>query len=261
MIPKIIHYCWFGGAKKSGLIKECIQSWHTFLPDYKIVEWNETNSDLSHPFVQKAYQQKMWAFVSDYVRLDVLSKYGGIYLDTDMMILKNFDALLNHQCFFGAEDKNFINCSIIGCQAGFQFIEKCKLIYNEVINVNATKEITIPKLVTNEFREYYAFKDVFTEILKIDEITIYPEHYFYPLPYSNKWDLKNYKNYIHIRSFAVHLWSSSWVPNSEFQDIRNGYYYVGFKKVWNKIKRDKKINWSYIKKIVSALKTSLTNEK
>ena len=83
MIPKIIHYCWFGHNKKSKLIKRCIKSWEKYCPDYKIIEWNEDNFDINIcPYVKEAYDEGKWAFVSDYVRFYVLKKYGGIYVDT-----------------------------------------------------------------------------------------------------------------------------------------------------------------------------------
>ena len=86
MIPKIIHYCWFGGSTKPKLVKDCILSWKIFFPNYEIIEWNEKNSDLNEPFVKAAYNLKKWAFVSDYVRLTKVYEYGGLYLDTDMLI-------------------------------------------------------------------------------------------------------------------------------------------------------------------------------
>ena len=84
-MEKIIHYCWFGGNEKSQIIKKCINSWKKYMPEYKIMEWNEKNIDLSFsPFVIEAYKNKKWAFVSDVIRLKVLYEYGGIYLDTDV---------------------------------------------------------------------------------------------------------------------------------------------------------------------------------
>ena len=97
MIPKVIHYCWFGGGKKPKLAKKCISSWKTYCPGYKLIEWNESNYDLSSApqFVREAAEAKKWAFVSDYVRLQVVYQYGGIYLDTDVELLRNIDFLLD----------------------------------------------------------------------------------------------------------------------------------------------------------------------
>ena len=82
-IPKVIHYCWFGGKEKPPLVKKCIESWHQYCPDYEIKEWNETNFDVDCiPYVAAAYADKKWAFVSDYARLYLVYEYGGVYLDT-----------------------------------------------------------------------------------------------------------------------------------------------------------------------------------
>ena len=105
MIPKKIHYCWFGGNKKSKLVMKCITSWKKFFPDYEIVEWNEGNTDLhENKYIERAYQLKKWAFVSDYVRMKVLYDYGGIYFDTDVEVIRSFpDDLLKLPAFTGIE--------------------------------------------------------------------------------------------------------------------------------------------------------------
>lgn len=110
MIPKIIHYCWFGGGEKSKLAKKCIASWNRFCPDYEIKEWNETNFDVySNDYTKYCYENKKWAFLSDYIRLSVVYEYGGIYLDTDVEVLRTFDPLLDNHAFFGFETTEFIN--------------------------------------------------------------------------------------------------------------------------------------------------------
>ena len=89
MIPKIIHYCWFGGKEKPKDVLDCIASWKKYCPDYKIIEWNETNYDVhKNQYMSDAYKERKWAFVSDYARIDVVYTYGGIYLDTDVEVIK-----------------------------------------------------------------------------------------------------------------------------------------------------------------------------
>jgi len=103
-IPKKIHYCWFGGAKLPDLAVRCIESWKLFCPDYEIIRWDESNSDLENcQFVREAYSAKKWAFVSDYMRLKVVEEHGGIYLDIDVELLKPLDSFLAHQGFMGFE--------------------------------------------------------------------------------------------------------------------------------------------------------------
>ena len=104
MIPKIIHYCWFGGNALPETAQNCIQSWHKFCPDYEIIEWNETNYDIKKSqFINQAYENKKWAFVSDYARLDIIYNYGGIYLDTDVEIIKSIDKLREFEMYAGFE--------------------------------------------------------------------------------------------------------------------------------------------------------------
>lgn len=104
MIPKIIHYCWFGGNPLPDDAKRCIESWKKYCPDYKIIEWNETNYDVnSNEYMKDAYKEKKWAFVSDYARVDVVYTYGGIYMDTDVELVKGLDSLLNDRMYCGWE--------------------------------------------------------------------------------------------------------------------------------------------------------------
>lgn len=105
MIPKTIHYVWVGGSEIPKDLKRCINTWGEHLDDYEIIEWNEKNFDImSHPFVEAAYKNKKWPFVSDYIRVWVLYNYGGIYLDTDNIVLDSFDKLLNDKVFVGFEN-------------------------------------------------------------------------------------------------------------------------------------------------------------
>lgn len=110
MIPKIIHYCWFGGNPKSEIIEKCIQSWRQHCPDWEIKEWNETNFDIaSMPYTQEAYELKKWAFVSDVARLYAVYEEGGIYLDTDVELLQGIDEILSYDAVFAFETELNIN--------------------------------------------------------------------------------------------------------------------------------------------------------
>lgn len=109
MIPKIIHYCWFGNAPKPKLIQNCIETWKNRLPDYQIKEWNETNFDFNMaPFCKEAYEAKKWAFVADYCRIYALYTEGGIYMDTDIMVLRSFDEFLKYSFFSSHEYQPWI---------------------------------------------------------------------------------------------------------------------------------------------------------
>lgn len=123
-IPKIIHYCWFGGGKRDALTEKCIASWKTYCPDFEIVEWNESNYDVqAMPYVREAYRYKKWAFVTDYVRLDVVYEHGGIYLDCDVELIKPIDELLQYDAFFGFENGGNINTGVgFGAKKGNQLV-------------------------------------------------------------------------------------------------------------------------------------------
>ena len=113
MIPKKIHYCWFGGKPKSGLYRRCIESWKRLCPDYEIIEWNEVNFDLGrYPYLQWCYDRGKWAFISDFARLIILKEQGGIYLDTDVELLRPLDGLLEYGAFMSFENNTYINTGI-----------------------------------------------------------------------------------------------------------------------------------------------------
>lgn len=121
MIEKKIHYVWFGGDKPEKVLK-CIKSWKNILPEYEIIEWNEKNFDIEkemqeNKFFRECYKRKLWAFVSDYVRVKVLYEYGGIYLDTDMEIIKDITPLLNTKLFLGYENDYTMSFGIVGTVA------------------------------------------------------------------------------------------------------------------------------------------------
>ena len=138
MIPKIIHYCWVGNCPKPKSVLYCIESWRKFCPDYKIIEWNESNYDFSkNEYMRQAYEAKKWGFVPDYARLDIVYQYGGIYLDTDVELIKNLDELLSYKAFMGFEDTGdgeyFVNCGHgFGAEPGHRIIKTARDSYDNV---------------------------------------------------------------------------------------------------------------------------------
>lgn len=124
MIPKKIHFIWVGGKEKPKDILKCMKTWKKHLPDYEIVEWNEKNFDInSHPFAKAAYDAKKWAYVSDYIRAYVIYNEGGIYVDTDVLILDNFDSFLNHRAFVGFERKDYPFTAVFGAEKHHPFVK------------------------------------------------------------------------------------------------------------------------------------------
>ena len=124
MIPKKIHYVWVGGNEKNKTINQCMKTWGKHLEGYEVIEWNENNFDIdSHPFVKAAYKAKKWAYVSDYIRAYVIYKYGGIYLDTDILVLDNFDRFLNNRAFVGFENPQYPFTAVFGAEPGHPLVK------------------------------------------------------------------------------------------------------------------------------------------
>lgn len=135
MIPKTIHYCWFGRNPLPSLAKKCIKSWKKYCPDYEIIQWNEDNYDLASAplYVRQAYDAKKWAFVTDYVRLQVVYDHGGIYLDTDVEVLRKLDDLLEHNAFFGRESAKWIATGLgFGAVAGTPILKEMMDDYEDI---------------------------------------------------------------------------------------------------------------------------------
>ena len=134
MIPKKIHYCWFGRGEKPKLAEKCIASWKKFCPDYEIIEWNEDNFDLDYNgFTRYCYDNKKWAFLSDFARLVVVAEHGGIYFDTDVELLKKPDGLLQYEAFYGFENDSHIATGLgFGAEANHPTILSMKEQYAKI---------------------------------------------------------------------------------------------------------------------------------
>lgn len=152
MIPKVIHYCWFGGNSKSEIIEKCIASWKEKCPDYEIIEWNEDNFDVNAiAYTRDAYADKRWAFVADYARLWVIYHYGGIYMDTDVILKQSLDELLKYDCWFAQDDIRYVDTGL-----GFGAVKENELI-GEILAKRAKREynLTICNAIdTPIIREY-----------------------------------------------------------------------------------------------------------
>ncbi|MDP3200382.1 MAG: glycosyltransferase [Algoriphagus sp.] len=197
MIPKIIHYCWFGSKKMSELEFKCLESWKKFLPGFEFRLWNEINFDLEFcDFTKEAYRIGKYAFVSDVARVYALEKEGGIYLDTDMLLLKSLDDLLNFDFFLGEYKPEALNAAIIGSSSNNEIL-RIVLDHYKGLKFNFEKPKTIP--------------EVFDELiwdLPSSQVKIFSPEYFYPLALENKEE--DYHKYIVFGSYSVHLWNHSW---------------------------------------------------
>jgi len=157
-IPKKIHYIWVGGKDKPKTIKKCMKTWKKYLKNYEIIEWNEKNFDIkSHPFVEAAYKAKKWAFVSDYIRAYAIYNEGGIYFDTDILLVDSLDDLLVNKAFVGYENDNNPFTAVFGAEKGHPFIKDMLDYYNDAeISFNFENNNTLS--VSNLLIEKYGCK-------------------------------------------------------------------------------------------------------
>ncbi|MGL4943355.1 MAG: glycosyltransferase [Thermoguttaceae bacterium] len=246
MIPKTIHFCWFGGKPYSPLIVSCLETWNSALPDWTFKRWDETNSPLDAcKYVGDAFEHKQWAFVSDYVRLCALHRYGGVYLDTDMWLMKPLDIFLNHECFLGFESKKLVNGAIIGAIPQHNFIAECVEYYHNHIFL-PKKTTTIPKVITGLLH-----KRGLTQMnvrQQVGGVELYPLEYFYPLPYSIKERPANFLDAQTPNTHAIHLWDFSWKCETEF--LKRGEYEVGFPLVFAKLRKDPFQSFRFYKRVI-----------
>lgn len=155
-IPKKIHYVWVGGNDKPKDIKKCMRTWQKHLQGYEIIEWNEKNFDIdSHPFVKAAYQAKKWAYVSDYIRAYVIYNEGGIYLDTDVILLDNFDDFLNHKAFVGFENYDHPFTAVFGAEKHHPLLKKMLDYYDNLdtykFDFKNNNTISVSDILINDF--------------------------------------------------------------------------------------------------------------
>lgn len=209
MIPKIIHYCWFGRGEKPELAKKCIASWKKFCPDFEIREWNEDNCDyLAMPFMAEAHAAKKYAFVSDVMRLVVLEQYGGVYFDTDVEVLRDISPLLNDEGFIGFENEQFVNSGQVMAVVPHQpvvqaMIEGYKKLHftNTDGSLNA---VGCPHLNTDVMERFGLVRNGQEQL--VDGIHVYPVDCFNPLD-SMTGKLTKTEN-----TYSIHWYSMSWLP-------------------------------------------------
>ena len=229
-IPKTIHYFWFGGGEKPESVLKCIKSWKDKCPDFEIKEWNESNYDYhKHPYMEKAFADKKWAFVSDYGRLDVLYQYGGIYLDTDVEVLKDLSPMCDYNAFIGFENSEKVNNG-----QGFGAVPKSPII----AELMACYDGDEPYEIINGRKEYMESPKQCTKVLKrhgliangmrqtVDEFEVFPVDFFCPLNFDTgklkvtentysihnfdgSWHGKNYKRYETLRHILNNTFGST----------------------------------------------------
>lgn len=213
-IPKILHYFWFGGKELPALEQQCVKSWREKCPDYQIQRWDESNYDVSkNRYMKQAYEAGKWGFVPDYARLDVIYQYGGIYLDTDVEVIKSFDSLLNLSAFAGFESRHLVAMGLgFGAGKGHPFLKRLMEDYEErefLKGKNIYDLTASPFIQTETFRKYGLKTD--NKIQKVMDVTVLPAECLNP----------DYHMITHIteNTFSIHHYSGSWTSEKNRESL------------------------------------------
>ncbi len=213
MIPKKIHYCWFGGKPLDELGQKCLESWKRFFPDYRIIEWNESNFDINCcDYVREAYEAKKWAFVSDYARFKILYEEGGVYFDTDVEVIRSFDDIITRGNFMGVENKvSAVNPGLgLAVAPGLGLVKEILDAYAQsyFLNDDGTYNLTTIVERTTKIIKSHGLRNI-NEIQTIADITIYPKEYFCPMDYASG------KITLTENTYSIHHYSGSWHSEKE----------------------------------------------
>lgn len=233
MVPKKIHYCWFGRGPKNKLFYKCLKSWKKYFPDYEIIEWNEDNFDInSSNFTKKAYEIKKYAFVSDYARLKILYENGGIYFDTDVEVLKRIPDSILENGYFAKENENQIATGLGFAVQPHNKIIKIMLDDYET-NYDFNKMEPCPIFNTNSLLKKGINP---SEVKTIDGVEIFDKEYFCG------YDLDNNHYDITDKTYTVHHYDSSWKSKKDRRKtkIKKFISKIIGKKNYEKIRKLKK---------------------
>lgn len=214
MIPKVIHYCWLSDDPLPDKLQYCINSWHKYLPDYKVIRWDLKRFPLDKSlWVKQAFERKRYAFAADYIRLYALATEGGIYLDSDVEVLKPFDDLLHLPYFVCKENSpQGIEAAIIGAESNTPWVLRCLEYYNDksFLSIDGKEQTQVlPAILKSCIERHFRIRyiDAPSEFAaSTDEVCILPMDYFSPKNYVTK------KIQITNRTYAIHHFAGSWQP-------------------------------------------------
>ena len=226
MIPKVIHYCWFGKKPLPELALKCIASWKKFLPDYEIKEWNEDNFDVnSIPYTEQAYKSNKYAFVSDYARFKIMYEYGGIYFDTDVEVIKSMDDILAKGPFWGLEQdvKDSFACNPglgFACNPGLGLCKEMIEQYEHEKFILSNGMLNLETVVTrfSNILQKQGFK-YNNDITEFENVFFYPPGFFSPINYHTG------ERNITQNTYTIHHYAASWVNKYDNMSW--------FAKLWN----------------------------
>ena len=206
MIPKKIHYCWFGRGEKPKLAQKCIASWKQYCPDYEIIEWNEDNFDVfQNGYTKYCYENQKWAFLSDYARLVIVYEQGGIYFDTDVEVIRSFDPLLSKKAFFGFENNQHVASGLgFGAEPGNQVVAAMLKKYEPLLD-GEHGTIGCPILNTEALVDIGL--ELNGEMQNLEDVIIYPADYFNP--YDDPTGRLNKTS----NTYSIHWYAKTWMSN------------------------------------------------
>ena len=215
IIPKVLHYCWFGDRPIPLQHKKYMESWRKFCPDYEIIEWNEKTYDVTkNRYMREAYQSKKWGFVPDYARLDIIYRYGGVYLDTDVELTKPIDRFLCEPGFCGMHNAGMVQPgSAFGAVQGHEMIQIMRNIYelSSFINEDGTLNLTTSTKYQTDALIKHGLKSSNT-IQKIHDMVIYPSDVFNPI------NAEYLFEHITENTHGIHYFASSWLDNERLNE-------------------------------------------
>lgn len=232
MIPKIIHYCWFGRGEMPPIVKKCIKSWKRYCPDWEIVRWDEDSFDVNSTlFTKQAYEAKKYAFVADYVRLIALRNMGGVYLDADQELFKPLEPFLRHNAFVGFLNSREISAGVVGAEPEHPLICDMLAMYENkrffdadgidlTPNTVGMTDLLIQRgLVTN---------DAYQEVAAM---AVYPQTYFCPT------SCITVENCISRETVSIHHWAGSWHSEKGRKDMKRAKFHsTKFYRTWEQVR-------------------------
>ena len=214
MIPKVIHYCWFGGKPLDALGEKCLKSWKKYFPDYEIIRWDESNVDLtSCQYIKEAYAAKKWAFVSDYIRFKIMYEHGGVYFDTDVEVVRTFDDILKNGSFMGCEQPDLKKGMRVAPGLGFAVEPGLDVIreiidhyesssfYNDDGSLNL--QLTVVERTTNILRQHGLKESMDSQ--QVAGLTVYATDYFCPI------HADTHQMSMTANTHSIHWYAGSWV--------------------------------------------------
>ncbi|NNC50712.1 MAG: glycosyl transferase [Flaviramulus sp.] len=218
MIPKIIHYCWLSGDAFPPLIQKCVDTWKEKLPDYEFVLWDTNKFKLeSNLWVQQAFENKKYAFAADYIRLYAVYNHGGIYLDTDVEVVKSFNDLLDRPYIAGSEGLGIIEAGVFGAKKNNAWVKQCLDYYDgkSFINQDGTyNTLTLPRIMMAQISKNRTFKEIHPNNLKV-ELQIEDKETLYMFP-KDFFCAKNHGTGVIEKTentYSIHHFAMSWISN------------------------------------------------